>query len=71
MRREGSKAGERRERKADEASRDRSSGDERESARVSLMITQAQKARLRELGYDDDEIAHMTPAEAHRLLGLT
>lgn len=37
---------------------------------VSLMITTAQKARLRELGLADAEIAEMRPAEAHSRLGL-
>jgi hypothetical protein len=40
----------------------------RDSARVSLMITSAQKARLRELGYSDDAIFHMKPEEAHKIL---
>jgi hypothetical protein len=34
------------------------------------LITQAQKAQLRELGYSDDDIALMMPAVAHRILGL-
>jgi hypothetical protein len=38
------------------------------SARVAFMITRSMKARLRELGYSDDAIAHMTPEEAHRTL---
>lgn len=37
---------------------------------VSLMITQSQKARLRELGVSEDEIRDMTPAEAHKRLDL-
>jgi len=41
------------------------------SAPVSLMITRAQRAMLREIGYSDDDIRTMTPAEAHRNLGLT
>jgi hypothetical protein len=39
-------------------------------AQVSFFITQAQKARLHERGYSDDQIAKMKPAEAHRILGL-
>jgi hypothetical protein len=38
-------------------------------ARVSLMITQAQKAALKERGYTDEEIRDMTPEDAHRTLG--
>lgn len=37
---------------------------------VSLMITQAQKAQLRERGYTDDQIREMKPEDAHRALGL-
>jgi hypothetical protein len=37
---------------------------------VSLMITRAQKIRLREMGYDDVAIRNMTPAQAHKALGL-
>jgi hypothetical protein len=36
----------------------------------SLMITQRQKADLRERGYSDEQIRDMTPNEAHRVLGL-
>jgi hypothetical protein len=39
-------------------------------AGVSLMITQRQKADLRERGYSDEQIRDMTPEEAHRVLGL-
>lgn len=39
-------------------------------ARFSLMITQRQKADLRERGYSDEQIRDMTPEEAHRALGL-
>lgn len=39
-------------------------------ASVSLMITQEQKSRLREMGYSDDKIRDMRPDEAHRVLGL-
>lgn len=36
---------------------------------ISLIITQAQRAALRELGYSDEAIHTMTPAEAHKHLG--
>jgi hypothetical protein len=39
-------------------------------AQVSLMITQAQKEALRAKGFEDDQIAHMTPEKAHQLLGI-
>jgi hypothetical protein len=39
-------------------------------ARVSLMITQQQKADLRERGYSDEQIRDMKPEEAHKVLGL-
>jgi hypothetical protein len=35
---------------------------------IPFMITKAQKAKLRELGYSDEAISMMTPEEAHRLL---
>jgi hypothetical protein len=34
------------------------------------MITQAQKEALRKKGFDDDQIANMTPEKAHQLLGV-
>ena len=37
---------------------------------VSLIITQAQRAVLRERGHSDEAIRTMTPAEAHRHLGM-
>jgi hypothetical protein len=37
-------------------------------ASVLFMITQAQKARLRDLGYSDAVISAMTPEEAQRML---
>ena len=37
---------------------------------ISLFITQAQKAKLRQLGIADAEIRDMKPQEAHRILGL-
>ncbi len=39
-------------------------------AAVSLMITRRQKAELGALGFSDEAIREMTPAEAHRHLGL-
>ena len=39
-------------------------------AGVSLMITQQQKADLRERGYSDYQIRGMKPEKAHRVLGL-
>ena len=41
------------------------------SPTVSLMITNQQRARLRELGFSEEAIRLMTPAEAHRQLDLT
>jgi len=38
---------------------------------VSLMITNQQRAALRELGYSDEVVRLMTPAEAHAQLGLS
>lgn len=40
-------------------------------AGVSLMITNAQKDSLRQLGISEEEIRDMTPSEAHRRLGLS
>ncbi|KAA0107821.1 hypothetical protein CIW48_32475 [Methylobacterium sp. P1-11] len=37
---------------------------------VSLMITNRQRAALRELGFSEESIRQMTPAEAHGKLGL-
>ena len=37
---------------------------------VSLMITLAQKVRLRDMGYSDADIANMTPEQAHKLPGI-
>jgi hypothetical protein len=37
---------------------------------MSMMITLAQRLRLREMNYDDEAIANMTPEQAHKLLGL-
>ncbi len=41
------------------------------SPAVSLMITNRQRAALRELGFSEEAIRQMTPAEAHGKLGLT
>jgi hypothetical protein len=41
------------------------------SVGVSLLITEAQKAVLRDLGYTTAQIRKMSPAVAHRILGLT
>lgn len=38
---------------------------------VSLMITNRQRAKLRELGFSDEVVRLMTPAEAHAKLGLS
>ncbi|KAB1074069.1 hypothetical protein [Methylobacterium planeticum] len=37
---------------------------------LSLMITREQRVRLRALGFTDQDIHTMSPAEAHRHLGL-
>jgi hypothetical protein len=39
-------------------------------AEVSFFITRAQKALLRKMGYSDEQIAQMKPAEAHRILAI-
>ena len=40
------------------------------SPAVSLMITNRQRAALRELGFSEEAIWQMTPTEAHGKLGL-
>jgi hypothetical protein len=40
------------------------------TAGISLLITQAQKRKLQELGIADERIRTMKPNEAHRLLGV-
>ncbi|GJE12227.1 hypothetical protein [Methylobacterium longum] len=40
------------------------------SPAVSLMITNRQRAALRELGFSEESIRQMTPVEAHEKLGL-
>ncbi len=37
---------------------------------ISLLITQTQKFKLRELGIDDEQIRNMKPVDAHRILGI-
>jgi hypothetical protein len=41
-----------------------------EAAQMAFMITNAQKAKLRAMGYDDDAISKMTPEHAHRDLKM-
>jgi hypothetical protein len=41
-----------------------------DAGQVSLMITQAQRDALRVMGFENDQIANMTPAKAHNLLGI-
>jgi hypothetical protein len=41
-----------------------------EAAQMPFMITNAQKAKLRAIGYDDDAISKMTPEQAHRNLQM-
>ena len=43
---------------------------EAKGTEVSSLITQAQKAELRERGYSDNDIALMIPGVARRILGL-
>ena len=43
---------------------------ETKETEISFLITEAQRAQLRERGYSDDDIAQMMPAVAHRILGL-
>jgi DNA polymerase len=38
------------------------------TASIPLMITAAMKVRLRELGYDDEDIFSMAPAQAHEII---
>ncbi|MCB5175903.1 hypothetical protein [Microvirga lenta] len=38
---------------------------------VSLIITKEQRARLHERGFSEGEVRNMTPAQAHRHLGIT
>ena len=49
---------------------DAAAPDDAAASGVSLMITRRQKAALRDLGVSEDEIRHMTPAQAHARLGL-
>lgn len=41
------------------------------TASVSFLITNKQKAMLREKGYDEQQISKMKPEEAHRILEIT
>jgi hypothetical protein len=41
-----------------------------EAAQMPFMITNAQKAKLRAIGYDYDAISKMTPEQAHRDLKM-
>jgi hypothetical protein len=41
-----------------------------EAAQMPFMITNAQKAKLRAIGYDDDAISKMTPEQAHQNLQI-
>jgi hypothetical protein len=50
--------------------RQRRAHTDEEKAGVSLMVTQEQKAALRERGHDDDQIREMKPADAHSVLGI-
>jgi hypothetical protein len=38
------------------------------AASVPFMLTQDRKRRLRAYGYSDEEIAHLTPQQAHEIL---
>jgi len=42
--------------------------EQEDTTRVSFMITRVQKQRLRQLGYDEAQIAAMTPRQAHLIL---
>jgi hypothetical protein len=37
-------------------------------ASVPFMLTRETKRRLRSMGYSDDDIAHLTPRQAHEIL---
>jgi hypothetical protein len=41
-----------------------------QNLRMPFMITKAQKAKLRAMGYDDDAISQMAPEQAHRYLKM-
>jgi len=47
-----------------------SMGDAKEKEGVSFLITQAQKAQLRDRGFTDEQIRELKPEDAHRALGL-
>lgn len=40
------------------------------AAQVPFMITNVQKQQLREMGHTEEAIQEMTPATAHKLLGI-
>jgi hypothetical protein len=42
----------------------------KKGGKVPFMITQAQREAVRQKGFEDDQIADMTPEKAHGLLGL-
>ena len=52
------------------ADKEMSSGAIGDSPGVSLLITQAQRCQLRELGFADEQIRGMKPIEAHQILGI-
>ena len=60
---------ERRARADDDRPEARAAATTRPSA-IALMITQRQRVRLRGLGFSEDAIRSMTPAEAHECLRL-
>jgi hypothetical protein len=43
---------------------------EKALGQLSLVITLAQKERLRDMGFSDEQIANMTPEQAHKLPGI-
>jgi len=55
---------------ADDAKLNAKSRTPETSPAVSLMITNRQRAALRELGFSEESIRQMTPYEAHGKLGL-
>jgi len=55
---------------ADEIALELVRDEEHAGVSVSLMVTRAQRATLRERGYTDEQIRDMRPEDAHRALGL-
>jgi hypothetical protein len=45
--------------------------DDHSAVKVSFFITVKQKVELRARGYDEAAIGRMTPADAHKILGIT